>query len=78
MGSMSIVHWMIVIGIVVLLFGRHKISDLMGDVAHGIKSFKRGMQDDDGTPSRTAEENSQDLSAPAPTVPVPTRVGERS
>ena len=47
MGSMSIVHWMIVIGIVVLLFGRNKISDLMGDVASGIKSFKKGLQDDE-------------------------------
>jgi sec-independent protein translocase protein TatA len=47
MGSMSIVHWMIVIAVVVLLFGRGKISGLMGDVADGIKSFKRGMQEDD-------------------------------
>ena len=46
MGSMSIVHWMIVIGVVVLLFGRNKISDLMGDVAQGIKSFKKGLQED--------------------------------
>jgi sec-independent protein translocase protein TatA len=38
-----------VIGVVLLLFGRGKISDLMGDVAQGIKSFKKGMQDDDKT-----------------------------
>jgi sec-independent protein translocase protein TatA len=44
---MSIAHWMIVIGIVALLFGRHKISDLMGDVAQGIKSFKKGMREDE-------------------------------
>ncbi len=47
MGSMSIVHWMIVIAVVVLLFGRGKISGLMGDVADGIKSFKKGMQEDE-------------------------------
>jgi TatA/E family protein of Tat protein translocase len=47
MGSMSIVHWMIVAGVAVLLFGKGKISDLMGDVAQGIKSFKKGMQDDE-------------------------------
>ena len=47
MGSFSIWHWAIVILIVVLLFGRGKISDLMGDVAKGIKSFKRGMAEDD-------------------------------
>lgn len=54
MGSMSIVHWMIVIGVVVLLFGRGKISGLMGDVADGIKSFKKGMQEDEPTFSSVA------------------------
>jgi sec-independent protein translocase protein TatA len=33
--------------VVVLLFGRNKISDLMGDVARGVKSFKKGLSDDD-------------------------------
>ena len=36
----------IVVVLVVLLFGRGKISSLMGDVAKGIKSFKKGMSDD--------------------------------
>jgi sec-independent protein translocase protein TatA len=49
MGSFSIWHWAIVILIVVLLFGRGKISDLMGDVAKGIKSFKKGLSEDDST-----------------------------
>ena len=44
-------HWMIVIAVVVLLFGRGKISGLMGDVADGIKSFKRGMREDESTSS---------------------------
>jgi sec-independent protein translocase protein TatA len=47
MGSFSLVHWVIVIGVIVLLFGRGKISDLMGDVAKGIKTFKKGMAEDD-------------------------------
>jgi sec-independent protein translocase protein TatA len=47
MGSLSIWHWVLVILVVVLLFGRGKVSDLMGDVAKGIKSFKKGMADDD-------------------------------
>jgi len=47
MGSFSIWHWIIVIAVVLLLFGRGKISDLMGDVAQGIKAFKKGMKDDD-------------------------------
>jgi sec-independent protein translocase protein TatA len=47
MGSLSIWHWLIVILVVVLLFGRNKISDLMGDVARGVKSFKKGLSDED-------------------------------
>jgi sec-independent protein translocase protein TatA len=44
---MSLWHWIIVIAVVLLLFGRGKISELMGDVAQGIKSFKKGMAEDD-------------------------------
>jgi sec-independent protein translocase protein TatA len=47
MGSLSIWHWLIVIVVVMLLFGRGKISDLMSDVAGGIKAFKKGMAEDD-------------------------------
>ncbi|MFO7297065.1 MAG: twin-arginine translocase TatA/TatE family subunit [Proteobacteria bacterium] len=47
MGATSIWHWIIVLLIVVLLFGRGKISEIMGDVAKGIKSFKKGMAEDE-------------------------------
>ena len=48
MGSFSIWHWMLFIAVALLLFGgKGKISDIMGDVAKGIKSFKKGMADDD-------------------------------
>ena len=47
MGGTSIWHWIVVGLIVVLLFGRGKISDMMGDVAKGIKAFKKGMSDED-------------------------------
>jgi sec-independent protein translocase protein TatA len=47
MGSFSIWHWMIVLVVVLLLFGRGKIPELMGDMAKGIKSFKKGMSEDD-------------------------------
>jgi sec-independent protein translocase protein TatA len=48
MGSLSIWHWMIVLVVGLLLFGgRGKVSDLMGDVAKGIKSFKKGLAEDD-------------------------------
>jgi sec-independent protein translocase protein TatA len=46
MGSLSIWHWIVVVVVVLLLFGRGKISELMGDMATGIKAFKKGMADD--------------------------------
>ena len=62
MGSMSIWHWVVVAVIVMLLFGRGKVSDLMGDVAKGIKAFKKGM----------AEEETPQAAAPPPVEPVRT------
>jgi len=48
MGSLSIWHWLIVGAVLLLVFGgRGKISDMMGDVAKGIKAFKRGMSDEE-------------------------------
>ncbi|MBV8766510.1 MAG: twin-arginine translocase TatA/TatE family subunit [Hyphomicrobiales bacterium] len=47
MGSLSIWHWLIVIVVVMLVFGKGRISDVMGDFAKGIKSFKKGMAEDD-------------------------------
>ena len=55
MGSLSIWHWIIVIGVVLLLFGRGKISELMGDVAQGIKAFKKGMSEDEKTADTKSE-----------------------
>ena len=64
---MSIGFWQIaiVVVLVVLLFGRGKISSLMGDVAKGIKSFKKGMSDNtdqSGTTSSTTNDTSNDTS----------------
>ncbi|MBW3098122.1 twin-arginine translocase TatA/TatE family subunit [Pseudohoeflea coraliihabitans] len=56
MGSFSIWHWIIVLVVVLLLFGRGKIPELMGDVAKGIKSFKKGMTDDDSSDNTPSEE----------------------
>ncbi len=47
MGGVSIWHWVVVGVIVMLLFGRGKVSELMGDMAKGIKAFKKGMADDE-------------------------------
>tara|TARA_A100001015_G_C14421574_1_gene493129 strand:+ start:207 stop:404 length:198 start_codon:yes stop_codon:yes gene_type:complete len=57
---MGISFWQIaiVVVIVVLLFGRGKISSLMGDVAKGIKSFKKGMSDDNSSNNDQNKTNS--------------------
>ena len=63
---MSMGFWQIaiVVVLVVLLFGRGKISSLMGDVAKGIKSFKKGMSDNpdqsNSTSSSTEEKSNED------------------
>ena len=59
MFGLSIWKILIIVGLIVLLFGRGKVSALMGDLAKGIKSFKRGMAEDDDDPKvidqKTAE-----------------------
>jgi sec-independent protein translocase protein TatA len=50
MGSLSIWHWIVVVVLIVLLFGRGKVSELMGDVAKGIKNFRQGMKEDEAAP----------------------------
>ena len=48
MGTFSIWHWIIVLAVVLLLFGgRGKISSIMGDFGKGLKSFKKGMKDEE-------------------------------
>jgi len=56
--------WKIAIigGIVMLLFGRGKVSDLMGDVAKGIKSFKKGMAEDDS--AKALDQKAETVAAP--------------
>ena len=47
MGGLSIWHWLIVGIVLLLLFGKGRFSDMMGDVAKGLKSFKKGMTEED-------------------------------
>ena len=76
MGGLSIWHWLIVAIIIMLLFGKGRISEMMGDLAKGIKSFKTGLADDDD-PARPAE--SARLSAPpAPAGPAPAHTPEET
>lgn len=50
MGSLSIWHWLIVLAVVLLMFGGGRVSSLMGDMAQGVKAFKKGLQDDEPPP----------------------------
>ncbi len=63
MGGLSIWHWLLVILVAVLLFGRGKISDVMGDFAKGIKAFKKGMADEPAPPAADSPRISQSTPA---------------
>ncbi len=70
MGTFSIWHWLIVLAVVLLLFGgRGKISGLMGDFGKGLKSFKKGMKEDEDEIASEEEPKvlkSESVAAPAP------------
>jgi sec-independent protein translocase protein TatA len=68
MGGLSLWHWLVVGIVVLLLFGRGRFSDMMGDVAKGIKSFKKGMSEDEepAAPRRLTEEKKLDPAADRP------------
>lgn len=70
MGGFSIWHWLIVGIIILLLFGKGRFSDMMGDVAKGIKSFKKGMTEDEEAEAQRKLEAQRRLEAtPPPTYP---------
>lgn len=47
MGSFSLMHWLVVIVVVLVIFGAGKLPNAMGDLAKGVKAFRKGMRDDD-------------------------------
>ena len=63
MGGLSIVHWLIVLLVVLILFGRGRISEMMGDFGKGISSFKKGLNETDETLTKSAR-----IEPPAPVV----------
>ena len=70
MGGFSIWHWLIVGIAILLLFGKGRFSDMMGDVAKGIKSFKKGMADDDSAASPPKQIDGQRAPDPSPTTTI--------
>ena len=70
MGGFSLWHWLIVGLVILLLFGKGRFSDMMGDVAKGLKSFKKGMtEDEEAEQRRLTAERTVDAQPAAPTEP---------
>lgn len=74
MGSMSLVHWLVVLAIVLVLFGAGKLPRVMGDFAKGIKAFKAGMAEDD---TAQATPPPAQVTAPPPSGTPAATVSER-
>jgi sec-independent protein translocase protein TatA len=65
MGGFSLWHWLVVGVVILLLFGKGRFSDMMGDVAKGIKSFKKGMsEDEESTAAQRRIERDKNLEVP--------------
>ena len=72
MGSLSIWHWLIVIGVAVILFGgRGKLSGVMGDFAQGIKAFKAGMKEPEPETAAPKQQVEPPAAAASPAVERP-------
>jgi sec-independent protein translocase protein TatA len=68
MGSMSLMHWLVVLAIVLVLFGAGKLPRVMGDFAKGIKAFKAGMSEED---TAAATPPAAQVTAPPPAAAAP-------
>lgn len=69
MGSFSLWHWVIVLVVILVLFGRGRVADVMGEFGKGIKSFKSGMNEPEEQPAKPVTPPAQitgDAAAPAP------------
>ena len=56
MGSFSFTHWIVVLAVALLLFGRGRISETMGDFGKGLRAFRKGLTDEEAaSPSVSAE-----------------------
>ena len=64
MGSFSLIHWIILGVIILLLFGGNRFSAMMSDVAKGLKSFKKGLSEDEEERQRDGREPREQRSLP--------------
>lgn len=65
MGSLSIWHWLIVLGVVILVFGTSKLKSLGSDVGGAIKNFKKAMNDGEAEGKETAKQIKQSMTGDA-------------
>jgi sec-independent protein translocase protein TatA len=65
MGAFSIWHWLIVLAVIVLVFGTKKLRNVGGDLGAAIKSFRKGMQDEDAPAGKLGEDAKSKESAAA-------------
>ena len=78
MGSMSLMHWLVVLAIVLVLFGAGKLPRVMGDFAKGIKAFKSGMKEEDEPGAATTTPPAAQVTPPpAATAPPAATVADR-
>ena len=75
MGSFSIWHWLVVGIVLLLLFGKGRFSEMMGDVAKGIKSFKKGMSEDEEAAQAAEQRRISEARPPEPQV-IPPQPGD--
>lgn len=75
MGSFSIWHWLVVGIVLLLLFGKGRFSEMMGDVAKGIKNFKKGMTEEEEEAARAEQQRRLNAAPPQPTV-IPPQPGD--
>ncbi len=69
MGGFSLWHWLVVGLVILLLFGKGRFSDMMGDVAKGLKSFKKGMSEDEEAAAQ--QQPQQRIADERPAAPPP-------
>jgi len=76
-GQFSLMHWIVVGVVALVLFGRGRISETMGDFGKGISSFKRGLADDEQQ-ARSSSPVAHALPQPNPDRTIETPAGERT
>ena len=77
MGFGSIGHWLIVLVIVLVLFGRGRVSEIMGDFGKGIKSFKQGLGDEPAAPQAPPAQIPAADASKAPSASETTNAGQK-